>query len=251
MEPTLAAALLLGLAGAVGGLCGPALIARIPEPAQASPAEASKELYADIAARPGLALRLAAIAGLAGVLVGWRLGWTGALLPWAYMVPIGVILSQVDWRTRLLPSAIVVPSYGVVVALMGVAAALDRSLQHFLAGLIAAVVVRAIFWVLWFVNGSGLGFGDVRAMTLIGAVLGYVAWYDVVVGVFAGVFIGALGGIPIAVVTEWRARRETGRRGRERLRAVMKYAFPYGPFLFFGGLVGVLVGTPLMRGLGY
>ena len=253
MDSGVLAALLLALAGIAGGLAGPVLIARLPEP-EPDPQktdESPKELYVDLAARPRLALRLAVVAGIAGALVGWRLGWTGALLPWAYMVPVGVILAQIDWRTRLLPSAIVVPSYGVVVVLMGFAALLDRSVHHLVSGLIAAVVLRAVFWVLWFVNGSGLGFGDVRLVTLVGAVLGYVAWYDVAVGAFAGILIGALGGIPIAVVSELRSRHETGRRGRELWKAVMKHAFPYGPFLVVGGLVGVLVGTPLMRSLGY
>jgi len=265
MDAGFAAALLLALAGLVGGLAGPALIARIPEPEPEPDSEPDperepepepepkrpKELYVDIAARPGLALRLGTVAAVAGALVGWRLGWTGALVPWAYMVPIGVILAHVDWRTRLLPTAIMLPSYGIVVALLGVAAALDRDIHPFITALIAAAVLRAFYWVLWYVNGSGLGFGDVRAITLIGAVLGYVSWYAVAVGGFAGVFLGALGGVPIAVWSELRSRHETGRRGREIFRAVMKYPVPFGPFLFLGGLVGVLVGTPLLRSLGY
>lgn len=76
------------------------------EPEEADPEpEEPKELYADIAARPGLAGKAAVAAGVAAGLLGLVLGWSWTLLVVLPLVPVSVALAVIDWRTRLLPAS--------------------------------------------------------------------------------------------------------------------------------------------------
>ena len=110
------AALVAALLAGLGGLLVPRLIARVPEPApkqaaeDAPPAdEPPKMLYADIAARPGLAWRSALQAAVAGALLGAATGLDWPLLWLVPLTPVAVALSVIDWHTRLLPRVVVLP----------------------------------------------------------------------------------------------------------------------------------------------
>lgn len=237
---------------AVGALLGwfvPVLISRIPEPepeevplevdrpAQAEqpgeptgPArpeapEEPKELYADIAARPGLAWRSAVATAVVLGLVGVRVGWVPVLLPIAYLTPVGVALAVVDWRTRLLPTKVIAPSYVVLVLLVGAAALLDGGTDALLRAGLGWLAAGATFFVLWFVYPRGMGYGDVRLSGLLGMVLGYLGWAELVTGLYAAFLIGGLGGLLLSA-----------------LRIVDRKAYPFGPFMLVGAVVGVLAG---------
>ncbi len=240
MDAGFAAAVLLALVGLVGGLTGPALIARIPEPEPAPPTSedaeppAPKELYRDIAALPGLRWWLVGAGGVAGGLIGARIGWHGALLPWALLVPLGVILAAVDARTRLLPTWLVAPAYGAMVVLILLAALADHSTDHLLGALFGWLGLGGFYFLLWLVYPRGMGYGDVRLAGLLGLALGYLGWEQVVVGGYAGVLIGGFGGVLLKLV-----------------RLLRQRTVPFGPFLVAGAFVGALVGADMMSGLGY
>jgi leader peptidase (prepilin peptidase)/N-methyltransferase len=248
------AAALLGLVvGALLGWFCPILIRRIPEPApepvpepeidaepDAEPAAEPppvKEPYADIAGLPGLAWKTAVASALAGAVLGASVGWSWALLFLLPLAPVGVALGLVDWRTRLLPTRVVLPTHGVVLVLAGVAALADQDGNAYVRALVAMLVMRSIFWVLWWIHSAGMGFGDVRLSALLGFALGYLGWREAVVGIYAGFLLFVVPGIVVAVV-----RRD---------RRFLKTAIPFGPFLLLGALVGVAVGPALMRSLGY
>ena len=255
-----AAALMAGL-GALGGLGVPTLIGRIPEPdepgsgtpGEAVPATGSevdaavpsdprhpgavpsaqrveepKELYADIARTPGLAWRSALFSGVVGGAVGARLGWTPALLLAAYLVPVGVALSVVDWRTRLLPTKVIAPSYVVLVVLAVVAAALQGDWDDLTRAGWGWLVAGGLFLLMWLVYPAGMGYGDVRLAGLLGIALGYVGWGELLVGLFAAFLLGGLGGGLLSV-----------------LRIVDRRSYPFGPFMLLGAVVGVLLGAPV------
>src|SRR6478609_8144793 len=134
LEPDhLQAAVACLLACAVLGWFVPTLIGRIPEPvpdptaapneesdvAEAVPATGrrlfdrslppapDKVLYAAIAAEPHLAAWSVAWSALFGAAIGASVGWSGALLYLVPLVPIGVALMVIDWRTTLLPNRII------------------------------------------------------------------------------------------------------------------------------------------------
>ena len=177
---------------------------------------------------PGSVLAGAVSGGSAGASLdsGWALA--AVLLA----APSCVALAFVDWHTRLLPSKIVLPATGAVLALLAVEWAVTGEHDAPLRALIGLVVARSIYWVLWFVRSAGMGFGDVRLAALLGLVLGRAGWAELVVGTYAPFLLFAVPGLLLALV----------RRDRSLLRA----AYPFGPFMVLGALVGVLAGPALV-----
>lgn len=234
-------AVVTALLSLAGGLLVPGLIARLPEPEQSAAqqgeqsGEGPKELYVEVAARPGLRWKCALASALAGGLAGLALGWVWALLPVLFLVPVGVALAVIDLRTRLLPTRIVNPATAVVVGLVVLCWALERDLAALERAGIGLVAARAAFWVLWRIRSSGMGFGDVRLAGLLGCALGYLGWSQLVVGLYSGFLVFALPGLLLALV-----RRD---------RAVLRKAFPFGPFMLAGALIGVVLGEPVLAGL--
>jgi leader peptidase (prepilin peptidase)/N-methyltransferase len=245
------AAVVLAAVGALGGAGGPWLIARVPEPT-AEPEEPAqpvvdeagsdpraeppppKELYADIARLPHLRLGLGATAAVAGALIGAKIGWHGALLPWAFLVPLGVVLALVDWRTRLLPTYLIAPAYGVLVLLTLAAALVDDDGRALLHAALGWAVIGGFYLVMWLAYPKGIGYGDVRLSGLLGIALGYLGWAETIAGGYAGLLVGALGGLVLV-----------------RLRRAHRRHVPFGPFMVAGALLGVLVGPAVAGGLGY
>ena len=214
----------------VGGALVPALVRRIPEPAEA---DEDKEAYAAIAALPGLAWRSAVASALAGGLVAAATGWSWALLFLVPLVPVAVALAVVDWRTRLLPTIVIWPTLAVVAVLAGICAVLDGDGAAFVRAAAGAACAFGVFFVLWWVRPAGMGFGDVRLSALLGFALGYLGWAELLLGMYAGFLLFSVPGLLLAVV-----RRDKG---------MLRQAFPFGPFLVVGALLGVVTG-PLVVG---
>lgn len=245
------AALLAGLAG----LAVPLLIARLPEPEpEEAPAEAPeeapepepgpggavgqgppKELYADLAARPGLGRRSALVAALGGGLVGAALGWVWPLAFLLPLVPLLVALSVVDLRTRLLPTPLIRLCYLVTVLGVLLTWVATRATDDLLRAAIGWLVAGLVYFVLWFVNPRGMGYGDVRLSGVLGLALGQLGWGELMVGIYSGFLVFGLPGLVLALV----------RWDRDLLRS----AYPFGPFMIIGALLGVVTGGPLWSGL--
>jgi len=175
----------------------------------------------------------AAVAGAAvGALMGWALGWHPALAVALPVVPVGVMIAVVDWRSRYIPNRLVLPATAYVVAAGLVIWAVTGDGSDLLRAAVGLVVVRSLFWVAWFIRAAGMGFGDVRLSALLGFVLGYVGLGAVIVGVWLGFFSFVLPGVVLALA----------KRDYELLRV----PFPFGPFMLIGAVVGLVVGQPLM-----
>jgi leader peptidase (prepilin peptidase)/N-methyltransferase len=192
-----------------------------------------KELYTDIAALPHLGLKLAASSAVIGGLFGLVLGWTGALVYLVPLVPIGAVLMVIDWRTTLLPTRIIQPTYLLLAALVPLAALLDRDLDSLYRAGFGWLVVGGWFWIFWWLFHAW-GFGDVRLARVLGPALGYLGWAHMLMGLALMVFVGAIGGVVLGI-----AYRSIRRR------------FPYGPFMLVGAAAAVVVGPLLAEGLGY
>lgn len=241
MDASLIAALVAATLAGLGGLLVPSLIARLPEPppvdepVEAAPAPADVEppkvSYADLAARPGLALRSAAVAALCGALVGAATGLDWPLLWLVPLVPVAVALSVVDWHTRLLPRVVVLPVTAVAVVLVAAVGLATGERDAVVRALVAMVLARSFFWILWSVRSAGMGFGDVRLAAPIGLVLGWVGWGALAVGVWVSFVLFAVPALAVIA-----ARRD---------RSLLKRSFPFGPFMVGGALVGLVWGTAL------
>ncbi len=255
MSSSLAGALLLAVLGAVSGWFVPALVRWIPEPEPASepepeehprdeadttappeePAPAPeavepKELYADIAALPRLAPKCSLATAVVGALLGWSVGLEPPLLLLAYLAPVGVALSVVDWRTRLLPTKVIAPSYAVVVVLALVAALPGQDWDDLRRAALGWAIAGGTFLLMWLVYPRGMGYGDVRLSGVLGIALGYLGWGPLLVGIYAGFLVGGLGGGLLSV-----------------LRVVERRSYPFGPFMFLGAVVGVVWGETVAR----
>jgi leader peptidase (prepilin peptidase) / N-methyltransferase len=225
------AVLLAAVVAGVLGLLVPSLVRALPEPPppdEPYPGEPPKPPYAELAARPRLAVGSAATAAAAAALAALGLGadpWLVAVLP---LVPVSVALAFIDLHTRLLPSRIVLPAtaYALVVALVLWAVSGDH--DDVLRGVIGLVVLRSVYWVLWRIHSAGMGFGDVRLAALVGLLLGHVGWSQLVVGSYAAFLVFGVPGVVLALV-RWD-------------RSLLRTPFPFGPAMLVGALVGLLAG---------
>lgn len=235
--------------GLLVGQLVPTLIARIPEPdpePEQEPASGGgldaldhrddeadrpveepeeKELYADIARLRGLRWKAALATAVVSGLLGGAVGWSAALSFLLYLAPVGVALAIVDWRTRLLPTKVIAPSYAVVAGLAALAAWSEGDLDALITAGLGWLVAGGTFFLLWFIYPRGMGYGDVRLSGVLGIALGYLGWSELLVGVYAGFILGGVGGALLSL-----------------LRIVDRKAYPFGPFMLVGAVVGVVLG---------
>ncbi|MYR57193.1 prepilin peptidase, partial [Streptomyces sp. SID625] len=85
----------------------------------------------------------------------------------------------------------------------------------------------AAYFVLFLVNPSGMGFGDVKLALSLGASLGWYGWPVLITGGFAGLFYGAVYGLGLVLL------RRAGRGA----------TMPLGPFMLAGACTGILLGA--------
>jgi len=209
------------LAG-VGGWFVPRLVAILPEP----PAGSEEKIpYAELAARRGLGWQSAVAAALCAAVFGALLGTHWALLFLLPLCPVGVALAYIDWRTRLLPTAIIGPSYLAVVPLLVIAAFADGQPRHLLGALIGWVFYGGLYWLLWKFT-PGMGYGDVRLSGLLGLVLGWMGLPALLAGLYAGFVLGVVAWVPMRL-----------------LRITTTRTYPFGPFMLLGVLVGAFWGV--------
>jgi leader peptidase (prepilin peptidase) / N-methyltransferase len=249
----LAPALVSGVAGLAGGLVMPAVLARLPEPEPdpgpqpdgavdglvpavneaefARPVDEPKELYAAMAARRGVRVGIVVASTLVAALVGARIGWSWSLLFLVYLVPVGVTLAVVDWRTRYLPTRLIGPSYVVVGVLAVVASALASDWLSLRSAAIGWVGCFVVFFLMWFVSPRAMAYGDVRLAGLLGLAVGWEGVAQVVIGMFTAFLLLAVVGTLLSVVRVFH-RRHT----------------PFGPFLLVGALLGVAFPLQVLNG---
>lgn len=221
------AAIVLAGSGLLAGIVGPLIIRRLPEP---SGAAGAKPLYRDIASAPWLAPWLAVAGSVIGAVAGAGIGWNVALWPWLCVIPLGVVLSYIDLRTRLLPTRLVAPSYVVVVALIGVAAVVDGRTDVLVRAGIGWLVVGGLYFIPWLIFPKGVGYGDVRLSGILGLALGCVGWQAIVLGAWLGFLLGGVSGLFLRPFTGLKMNA-------------------HGPAMVLGAVLGVVFGVPVMHAL--
>jgi leader peptidase (prepilin peptidase) / N-methyltransferase len=140
-----------------------------------------------------------------------------ALLLTALVVPAAAI----DLKHRIIPDAINIPG-AVLVYATAVAAQPDRWAELLIGGLAGLVFLGAA----WVVSPKGMGLGDVKMVLMIGLALGkYIG-----VALFAAFTLSLIPSLGLLLVKGLRAR---------------KVGFPFGPFLAFGAVVGLMWGEQI------
>ncbi len=200
----------LPLAGAGFALGWPMewLIQRFPTGEGTAPSARRRWIVAGITA---------ALFAVLTVHIGLQPELAPALLLTALVVPA----SAIDLKHRIIPNAINLPG-AVLVYVVAVAAQPDRWAELLVGGL-AGFLFLGIAWV---VSPKGMGLGDVKMMLMIGLALGkYVG-----VALLAAFSLSLVPALGLLLVKGLRAR---------------KIGFPFGPFLAFGAVVGLMWGEQI------
>lgn len=169
-------------------------------------------------------------AAVTGVLLHRGLG--EAVPAFLYLTAIGVALAMIDFDTKRLPNAIVLPSYPVLAALLVLASALSHDWWALARAGIGGAALYAFFFALAFAYPAGMGFGDVKLAGVLGGAMAYLSWATLGVGAFGGFLLGSVVGV--AVLVSGRGNRKT--------------AIPFGPFMIAGALIAIFFARPLADG---
>jgi leader peptidase (prepilin peptidase)/N-methyltransferase len=162
------------------------------------------------------------------VAVAARFGLSWELPAYLYLASIAVALAAIDLDVMRLPDRIVLPSYGVALVLLAPAVVAQHSLSAAVRGLIAAVLLYVLYWILA-VLPRGMGGGDVKLAPLLGFYLGWLGWSSFAVGAFAGFLLGGLVGALLM------ALRLADRKSR----------IPFGPAMLAGAFLAVFAAAPI------
>lgn len=209
--------------GLAAYVAGPWLLRRIPEPELAE--GETKTPYAELASKRAGSW-CAVLAAVGGGLLAWRIGWQAGLAAWLVLAVAGAVLGYIDIRTRYLPSAIIWPTYVLVGVLLAFAALVTGQWGELGRAVLAGAATFSVFYLLWWIYPSGVGFGDVRLSGLLGGALGWLGWSQVIIGVYGGFVLGAVLGLLLTLV-----------------KVFDRKAFAFGPFMLAGAVLGVLAGN--------
>ena len=184
--------------------------------------------------RAAISARYPFVEGLAAVVFGLiaaRLG-TSWSLPGELAFAAGLLaLAAVDLDRFLLPRAILYPTAGLVAVFLLMAAIATGHWHKLAIAAVCSAGAFAFFFTIHFVGPSWMGFGDVRLAGLIGAALGWLSPWHLLIGFMIANLAGAVVGL--ALMLSGRATRRT--------------ALPYGVFLAAGSILAVLVGSPVVH----
>ncbi|GAB3344310.1 prepilin peptidase [Modestobacter lapidis] len=171
------------------------------------------------------ALLAAAALAAAPALAGARpavvaLGWLGAA---------AVVLAGVDLASHRLPNRVVFPAAAACAAALLADAVVTGTWPALARSVAAAAVTFAVAAGAATISPEGLGFGDVKLLGLLGLVLGWAGWGVLLLGVLAGLVLGAVGSLLLLATR----------------RAGWRTAVPFGPPLLAGACLALAVGGPL------
>lgn len=138
-----------------------------------------------------------------------------------FFVGVLTTISVIDVRRRIVPNSIVLPAAAIVLA--------ARTIAHpSLVWLVAGVGACAFLLVAALVNPAGMGMGDVKLALLLGVAVGRTVPVALAVALAAAL-------VPSVVLLV-----RHGSRGRT-------LGIPFAPFLALGGVVALLVGSPVLH----
>lgn len=140
-----------------------------------------------------------------------------------------VVLGGVDLAVRRLPDVVTGPAAAVLLVALAVDAAVEGGWSDLGRAVLAAAAAFGVAAAARLAAPSGLGFGDVKLLGLLGILLGWRGWDVLVLGVFLGLLVGAVVSLVLLVSR----------------RAGWRTAIPFGPPLLVGAAAAWAVAGPL------
>ncbi|HET6263486.1 MAG TPA: A24 family peptidase [Usitatibacter sp.] len=163
------------------------------------------------------------VAGLLAALMAWRFGYSAALLAAMVFAWALLALTFIDLDTQLLPDDITLPLIwaGLIANAFGVFTDLRSAVLGAVGGYL---LLWLVYWGFRLVaRKEGMGYGDFKLLAALGA---WVGWQVLPFVVLVSAGVGAIvGGLLL-----WLSRRG------------METRIPFGPYLAFAGLLGILFG---------
>ena len=179
--------------------------------------------YPIVEAATGVAFALVTVFALTG-------DRTPAVLPaLVYLAAISIALTLIDLDVRRLPDVIVLPSYLVLLVLLGAASLVEGDWGPFVRTLIGMVAGFGFYFALAVIYPAGMGFGDVKLAGVLGMTLAWFGWAQLVVGGFLGFLFGGVVGVLLIL---------SG-------LATRKSMIPFGPYMILGAWVALVWGDDL------
>lgn len=182
--------------------------------------------YRQLAAWPRLTLVLAVGTAVVFAVIAFaRRDAPGDLPTYLTVGALGVAMTYIDLREKLLPDWLTLPALGVGAIGLAITAAVTGEWGLYGRAWLGALVVGAFFLLLHLIRPADMGLGDVKLSIVVGLLLGWIGWNAVVLGVFLAFMAGGVVGLVLIVA---------GRAGR-------RTALPFGPFIFAGLILALLL----------
>ncbi|MBO0984271.1 A24 family peptidase [Rathayibacter sp. SD072] len=212
MPATAALVAISALVAFVAGTLLDALLRRVPRVERGLPPGRSS---------PALAVATGAASAVGAAALTATSPPSAVLAALVLLTVVGVQLSSIDLRHRLLPNVLVVPAIAVGGVLVLIASVVDGRPGDGLRALLGGLALFAVYLVLALISPGGLGMGDVKFAAVIGTMLASRGWSELLVGAAAGFALAALAAAVLLLTG--RARRGT--------------PVPFGPMMLAGAVV--------------
>ena len=149
------------------------------------------------------------------------------MVSFLYLAAITIALALIDLDVHKLPNVIVVPAYAVSAALFAAASVLSGDFGPLIGSGIAMAGLFLAYLVMALVYPGGMGLGDVKLAGVLGIYLGWAGWGAVAVGAFSAFLLAGV--FSIILIATKRAGRKSG--------------IPFGPWMFAGAWLGIVIGN--------
>jgi leader peptidase (prepilin peptidase)/N-methyltransferase len=149
------------------------------------------------------------------------------MVSFLYLAAITIALALIDLDVHKLPNVIVIPAYAVSAALFAAASILSGDFGPLIGSGIAMAGLFLFYLVMALVYPGGMGLGDVKLAGVLGIYLGWAGWGAVAVGAFSAFLLAGV--FSIILIATKRAGRKSG--------------IPFGPWMFAGAWLGIVIGN--------
>ena len=134
---------------------------------------------------------------------------------YAYLAVVSIALVVIDIRHKILPNALTLTSYPIVLSLLTIPAAIEDDWRSWGRALTASLVVVVLFTAMAIFASGSFGMGDAKLGAVLALPLGWQSWSHVLVAMAGAFILSAL--VSVVLLLTHRVSRSS--------------LIPFGPFL--------------------